>query len=201
CNNKIILVAILLFNTIKGLGQEAQFTSEPKRGEYSIVAYISTGASYFPSRSAIPTYLNAHVIRVQSISTIRLLWFPDHMVKVGIETGHIGFFSYTLTDSAGNKGKIALSAIPILLEWSMSVTKHFNIFAGSGGYILRTRLDFAGKSQANKFSVGWMAAASYILPLSKNTGLGSEFKWLYAAETSQGSVCLQIQFVWKFLKW
>ncbi len=83
----------------------------------------------------------------------------------------------------------------------MSITKRLNIFAGSGAYILDTRLNYAGKTSSYKFSVGWMAAASYIQPLSQNTGLGAEAKWLYAAETSKGSLGLQLQFVWKFLKW
>lgn len=83
----------------------------------------------------------------------------------------------------------------------MSLKKHFNIFAGSGLYFLNTKLDYEGKVSSKKVSVGWMAAASYIIPLGTQTGLGTEVKWLYAAETSNGSVCAQLQLVWRFLRW
>jgi hypothetical protein len=83
----------------------------------------------------------------------------------------------------------------------MAVTKRLNLFAGSGVYFLRTNLDYRGKTTADKLSIGWMAAASYIYPLSANVGLGSELKWMNASETSNGIVSLQLQLVWKFLNW
>ncbi len=173
----------------------------PTRGEYSLVAYVSGGAGYFLSSAGAPQYLQPKIAKVSQISTIRVMWHPDHLIKAGLESGFVTFYSYNLKDSAGNKGNISLHAIPILLEWSMSLSKRLNIFAGSGAYILDTRLDYLGKTSSYKFSVGWMAAASYIQPLSKDVGLGAEAKWLYASETSKGTLGLQLQIVWKFLKW
>lgn len=202
CNNKYIFIFSLLFLAIQSFGQNTEFTSQPTgRGNYALVAYISGGPGYFISNDGAPSYLNPNQVKFNPVTTIRIMWHPDHLLKVGLESGFINFYAYNLTDSAGNKGKIALDAIPLLLEWSMSVTKRFNIFAGSGAYLLNTHLNYLGKTNSKKISVGWMAAASYILPLSKNTGLGAEAKWLYAAETVKGTLCLQLQFVWKFLKW
>lgn len=199
----ITILFILLFSFSTGFGQKSSgFSSQPgKHGEYALVAYISGGAGYFASNKGIPTYVQTSTSKINPVTTFRLMWFPDHLLKVGLETGYFTFYSYTLTDSVGNKGKVSLNAIPVLLVWSMSITKHFNIFAGSGAYFLDTKLDYLSKTSSRKFSVGWMAATSYILPLGKNTGLGLEGKWLYAAETSNGSICAQLQFVWKFLKW
>jgi hypothetical protein len=199
--NKLILLLCLACAGSKAFSQES-FTSQPTgRGKYALVAYINGGAGYFISKDGAPSYLHPKVNRIRPVTTVRILWHPDHLLKAGLETGFVNFYSYTLTDSAGNKGKVSLQAVPVLLVWSMSVSRHFNIFAGSGAYFLDTRLDYGTKSTAKKFSVGWMAAASYIFPLSEDTGLGTEAKWLYAAETSKGSLCLQVQFVWKFLKW
>jgi hypothetical protein len=195
---------LLLFvcASLLATAQDSLFTSLPSgRGKYALVAYINAGYGFFASERSMPSYLNPKVSRFNPVATIRIMWHPDHLLKVGLETGHITFFNYTLTDSAGHKGKVALEATPVLLVWSMSVTNHLNIFAGSGAYFLKTRLDYEGKTTANKFSVGWMAAASYIFPVGKNSGIGAEFKWLYAAETSNGSLCLQVQYVWKFAKW
>ena len=201
--NKILLLLLLPFVFLRASAQDGEkFTSRPTgRGEYSLVVYASGGLGYYASGGGAPAYLQPNKARVNPLSTVRIMWHPDHLLKAGLETGYITFYSYKFIDSAGRTGKIALNATPILLEWSMSLKKHFNIFAGSGLYILNTKLDYEGKVNSNKLSVGWMAAASYIYPIGKEVGLGTEVKWLYAAETANGSICGQIQLVWRFLKW
>ncbi|RYY87362.1 MAG: hypothetical protein EOO15_12105 [Chitinophagaceae bacterium] len=198
----LITVVLLLLAQLPGQAQDSLFTSQPAgRGKYALVLYLNGGLAFFASSRGLPAYLNPQVSRINPVATARILWHPDHLLKVGLESGHISFFNYKITDSAGRKGTVALDAVPVLLVWSMSVTRNFNIFAGSGAYFLKTRLNYQGHTSARKFSVGWMAAASYILPLGKNSGLGTEFKWLYASETTNGSLCLQLQYVWKFANW
>lgn len=185
----------------KSFAQDKNFTSLPTRGEYSLVLYAGGGAGYYGSSSGAPAYLQPKVSKWNPVGTVRIMWHPDHLLKFGVESGYLTFYSYTLKDTAGKTGKISLDAIPVLLEWSMSLNKRINVFAGSGLYFLKTRLNYAGKTNSNKLSVGWMAAASYIQPLSKDLGLGSEIKWLYASETTIGSIVFQVQLVYKFLKW
>jgi len=202
-NCKLNLAIFLLFTgSIKLDAQQEGFTSQPvRRGDYSLVAYISGGIGHYPSYSGALAYLQPTITNLNPVSTIRVMWHPDHLLKVGLETGYMTFLSYTLKDTAGNKGKVVLNAIPLLLEWTMAISKRFNVFAGSGVYFLNTKLDYAGKTSSKKLSVGWMAAASYIQPLFKNVGLGTEVKWMDAAESKDGSICLQLQLVWRFLKW
>ena len=202
-NNKAIFLFLLLITSIGAFSQkDEKFTSRPTgRGEYSLVAYISGGYGYYASRSGAPSYLQPTLNKYNPVGTLRIMWHPDHLLKAGLETGQVTFYNYDLKDSAGKTGNIALSAIPVLLEWSMSLKKHLNIFAGSGLYLLNTKLDYAGTVNSKKLSVGWMAAASYIYPLGTQTGLGAEVKWLYAAETSNGTICGQLQLVWRFLRW
>ncbi len=201
--NKIIWCFFLLSAIcVEANAQDEGFTSQPRhRGDYSLVVYASGGLGYYPSYAGALAYLRPRIANINPVSTLRLMWHPDHLLKLGLETGYMTFLSYTITDSANNKGKVVLNAIPVLLEWSMPLTKRINVFAGSGVYFTKTRLDYAGKTSSNKVSVGWMAAASYIHPLSKNLGLGTELKWLDAAESRDGSICLQLQLVWKFLRW
>jgi hypothetical protein len=129
------------------------------------------------------------------------MWHPDHRLKAGFETGHMTFYSYKFTDADGKTGTVALNAIPMLLEFSVSVKKHFNLFAGPGFYILNTDLNYAGKANSKKVSTGWMAAAAYTIPLGKSIAVGTEAKWLYAAETLRGSFGVQLQASWRFLRW
>ncbi len=202
-NNKLILLFALITAALFSNAQnEGDFTSRPTgRGEYSFVAYAGGGFGYFPSNKGTPAYLQPVKSKWNTVGTLRIMWHTDHLLKAGLETGYMTFYSYKLKDSVGRTGKIALDAIPILLEFSMSLKSRINIFAGTGVYILNTKLDYAGKVNSNKVSSGWMLAASYIYPIGKTVGLGTEVKWLYATETSNGSVCGQVQLVWRFLKW
>jgi hypothetical protein len=199
--NKYSFMLLLFLLPFAGRAQE-QFTSQPAgRGDYSLVMYLNAGAGYFLSSAGRPDYLHPETKKFNPLATVRILWHPDHMLKVGLESGYVTFYSYRLRDDSGKEGTISLNAVPVLLVWSMSVTRHFNIFAGSGAYFMNTKLDYGTTTIARKFNVGWMAAASYIFPLGKNSGLGTEAKWLYAAETSRGVLCVQLQYVWKFIKW
>lgn len=200
-SNKFLTAVLLIFAAATASAQE-EFTSRPTgRGNHSLVAYVSGGSAYYLSSSGFPAYLRPQVTKWNPVGTVRIMWHPDHLLKVGLETGRITFYSYKLEDSTGREGRIALQATPILLEWSMSLKDRINIFAGSGLYILNSSLDYQGETKNTKLSVGWMAAVSYIYPLGKTVGLGAEAKWLYASETANGSIGGQLQLVWRFLKW
>lgn len=182
--------------------QEEEFTSMPTgRGDYAMVSYVGGGLGMYADNAGTPNHIQTSLDKIEGNYSMRFMWHPDHLLRFGLETGYMAFYTYTLKDSIGNSGKTALRAIPALVEWSMALTKRFNIFAGSGIYFLTTDLDYISKTKSHKISVGWMAAASYILPVSKNMGIGMELKYMDAAETSDGTIGLQLQWVWKFLKW
>src|SRR6476620_12021081 len=150
----LLLLAAICFGLIVRAQDSEKFSSRPTgRGEYSLVLYLGGGMGYYSSVSGAPAYLEPVVSRWNPVGTLRVMWHPDHLLKAGLETGKVSFYSYTLKDSAGRTGKINLEATPILLEWSMSLKKHINIFAGSGLYILKTKLDYAGNVNSNKLSV------------------------------------------------
>jgi hypothetical protein len=198
---KIILGFLLLAFSIQSYGQE-EFSLQPrKRGAYAWVASFSGGAGYFVSNSGAPPYLSRRISNLSHVASFRLMWHPDHLLNVGIETGHLTFYTYRFRDSVNREGIVRLSAIPALVVWNMAVTKRLNLFAGSGVYFLRSNLDYRGKSTADKLSIGWMAAGSYIHPLSAKVGLGTEIKWMDATETANGILSLQLQLVWKFINW
>lgn len=192
---------LFLLLLLKGYGQE-EFSSQPtKRAQYAWVATFSGGPGYYVSNKGAPPYLSRKISNLSHVTTFRIMWFPDHLLHVGLETGHLTFYTYSFRDSVNTEGVVKLKAIPVLIEWNMAVTKRLNLFVGSGVYFLRTNLDYRGKTTSKKLSIGWMAAGSYIVPLSANLGLGTELKWMNAAETSNGIISLQLQLVWKFLNW
>jgi hypothetical protein len=198
---KIIYTILLLVLATTAFAQDKEFTSSPNRkGLHSLVAYFSGGVAFYASEAGAPEHLSPKLNNLNRIGSLRVMWHPDHLLKLGVETGYLTFYSYSFTDSSRNSGKVSLNAVPVLVEWSTSISKHLNVFVGSGIYMLTTNLDYKGKTSSRKLSIGWMAAGSYIAPVSEDVGLGAEFKWMHAAETSNGSISLQLQLVWKFLK-
>ena len=168
---------------------------------YSFVAYISGGIGYYATNPGTPVSVTTKTSKLGAVATLRILWHPDHLLRIGIETGYMTFYSYTIKDSAGNTGKSTLSGVPILLVVSMPITHRLNAFFGTGFYNLTTSLNYAGKVDSHKLSVGWMLAASYIQPVNKRLGIGTEIKWMDAAQTVDGSIVAQLQLVWKFVTW
>lgn len=201
-NKSLIVLCFALLTGFVAFGQEEEFSSQPtKRAQYAWVVYGGGGPGYYVSNSGAPPYLSRKISNLSHVASIRLMWHPDHLLKVGVETGHLTFYSYRFRDSVNREGVVKLKAVPALIVWNMAVTKRLNLFAGSGVYFLRTNLDYRGKTTSKKLSIGWMAAASYIYPLSATTGLGAEAKWMNASETSNGILSVQLQLVWKFLNW
>lgn len=193
-----------LFLSLHSFAQDVQeevFDGPSPKKEFAIVAYFGGGLSYYTARPGIPSHSNADVKRHAPIGTLRVLWHPDHRLRVGIESGYTTFYSYTLSGINNTNGNLQLNAIPMLLEFSMTIYKNFHIYVGAGTYLLTTHLEYAGEVRSRFYSNGWMAGAAYIYPLNDNLGLAAELKWLNAAETRDAAFALQAQFVWKFYKW
>ena len=198
----IISLCVVFFAVSIRSHAQTEKGAPESRGEYAMVAYISGGLGYYATKAGTPVAVTAKTSKLGPASTIRILWHPDHLLRVGFETGYMTFYSYTIKDSTGKSGKSSLTGIPLLIVASMPVTARLNAFFGTGFFSMSTNLDYAGqKTAAHKFGVGWMLAASYVHPLNKRMGLGTELKWMDAAETGDASVCVQLQLVWKFLTW
>ncbi len=199
----ISLLLVLAFATAQSKAQRksgGEFMPSKKVGKgYALVAYASGGLSYYVSGGGTTTtFLKTNVTKLNPLTTLRVMWHPDHLLRLGVETGYVTFYTYTLQDTVG---KVSLNGIPLLIEWNMPVAKRFNVFVGTGVYFLKSNLDYGGKTSSSKASLGWMAAASYTQPLTKNLGVAAELKYMDASETVNAVMGLQVQLVWKFFRW
>jgi hypothetical protein len=131
--------------------------------------------------------------------TARLMWYPNHRLRVGFETGYTNLYSYKVSNG-NKKGSVNLNAIPLLIVWSMPIVKRVNIFAGFGSYILASQLDYNGIVNSKTFSLGSNIAISYTKPFSKRAGIAAEAKWMNAFETKDAAVSLQLNLIWKFIQ-
>jgi hypothetical protein len=196
-NKKIVVTLLAVFCSFFTRAQEIKNNYD--RGEYSLVFSFGGGLSGYCSNPGVPSHLNTEVSRFAPAYTFRLMWYPDHRLRFGVESGWSTMYSYRINDDKG--GKLKLNSVPLMIVWSMNVGNNINIFAGSGNYFLTTKLDYAGKTTSSTFSLGWMLAASYIIPVKETLFFTPELKWFHAVETNDQSISLQLIMAWKIFKW
>ena len=178
----------------------AQTGDSTSRGPYALVAYAGGGLSRFVATAGTPPGFNRSINKNGPMGTVRLMWHPDHRLRFGIESGWTSFYSYSVIGGA-NVAKVNLTGIPLLMVFSMPVTKRLTLFAGTGTFLLTSHLDYVGKVDRHKFSIGYMASAMYVVPLSDRVSLASELKWFNARETKDTALSLQLMAIWKFYQW
>src|SRR5687768_8689248 len=104
-HHKILLLSFFFSLCAFTQQPEPEFSSQPqKRAEYAWVLYLSGGAGYYVSNSGAPNHLERKISNLSHVTNLRIMWHPDHLLKVGLETGHMTFYSYKFKDSAGVSG-------------------------------------------------------------------------------------------------
>jgi hypothetical protein len=195
----VTLMAMMSIN--KTFAQSNVKTDSVVKRKQSLVLQIGGGiSSYTADINIKPIELPGSINKTNFAATVRLMWYPQYRLRLGLESGFTSFYSYSIKNG-NNSGKVKLDAIPVLVVWSMQVVKRVNIYAGFGTYIITTHLDYGEKVNSKAFTLGSNIALSYTQPISKNAGVAAELKWMNAFETKDAALSLQVHMVWKFLQW
>ena len=191
-------MSVLFFKT--AVAQVTKKNANPKRiRQYALVLSAGAGVATYTS-NIINQGLQISNKRTYPNALIRVMWHPNYRLRVGVETGYTNFYSYSIIN--GDKtGKVTLSAIPILIVWSIPIVKRVNLFAGFGSYYLTTHLNYQGKVNSSSYSLGSNLAINYVQPITKKLGIAAEFKWINAFQTKDNQIALQAHLVWKFLQY
>ena len=185
--------------------------NKPKRDPYNLVLIGGSGIAYYGVQLGVPPALNGVFFkRFGTPLTFRAMWYPDHRLRIGLETGWTPMYSYQ--GSATNQpAGVSVSAIPMLLVFSMplawlsgterSLARRLSLSGGTGAYLIQSRLDYEGVVKHNQLSLGWMAAAAYTQPINRRFRLATEIKWLNATATNDANFSLQLHLVWRAFSW
>lgn len=195
---RILLSACVLFS-LPTLAQQA-VPDSTQADKYALVLYVGGGLSWYPKVAEVPVHLDARAQPLGASMSARLMWLPDRRLRVGFESGWTPVYTYDI-EGPGPKGRVEMVAVPLLLLWSMPVTKRLSLFAGYGTYRLTSTLHYLGTTRASTFSLGYAASLSYVVPFSPTLGLAIEGKWYNAVETRHTLLCGQVQLVWKLHQW
>ena len=203
--NKTIFSACVTVLLLACNNLSAQVSDKPSppgiARKHSLVLYLGGGYSnYISPLNFKGTGVEKDIVRSGPAATIRVLWQPQYRLRLGVESGFCNFYSYKLVNG-NKKGKVSISAIPIMVVWSMSIVKRLEIFAGIGTYLLSSKLDYEGKVNSKLNSLGTSVALAYKIPLSKTTAIAVEGKWMNAFQTKDDVVSAEARVIWKFFQW
>jgi hypothetical protein len=73
-----------------------------------MVSYVSGGIGMYAADAGYTAPFANCYRKIKPNSSIRLMWHPDHLVRFGLETGYMTFYSYTFSDSTGGQAKLRL---------------------------------------------------------------------------------------------
>lgn len=186
-------------------------TAKPQRGTYSCVLTVGIGNSLYRNYIGTPALWQQLDKRGRGQSvTLRAMWYPDHRLRTGLETGLTTFYTYSGTVN-GQPASVKVSAIPVLLVFSMPLAWHngrerrflerFSLTGGTGAYLIRSQLDYNGLVNSQEWSIGWLAAASYAQPIGTRLRVAAEGRWLNASATKETDYSLQLQLLWRVFSW
>lgn len=170
---------------------------QTKEAKYYVNTFASAGYGVFL------TDLDAQGLNNSGFNgSFRIMWQPEHLLSLGLETGFIQFYTLSQsnvdTDFGVTDIETKLTAVPILIVYSMKIIDQVQINLGTGLYILYSTVDsHNNKVTSSQVSSGFMLSGSYSYPLNNSFSLGGELKWNYVNKINDGS--LSLQFVLKYV--
>ncbi len=161
---------------------------------FAVVAAFAGGYAHY----IMPYTAGVEIDRRGQAYSLRLLWYPDHRLRLGLESGWTTLYSYELKDVETSFGEtdasLSLSAVPLLAVFSMQIVGPISLSAGIGGYIVRSHAkSFDVTVDITRFSQGWMGAVAWSRILSFGPEIGMELKWYGATEFGDGVLTMQLQ--------
>ena len=185
---KFITLTLLLFCAAPSL--RSQDVTTPQR---AFEAVIAGGYAHYIAPYGVPVSID----RAGAAMSLRLNWRPEHRLRVGLETGWTTMYSYHLTDIETSFGKtdadLRVTAVPLLVVFSMPIMRSLELYAGTGGYFLRSHAaSFASTTDVTTFSQGWAAGVSWEAFSGASWGMGTRVGWYSATEMADAVVPLQL---------
>jgi len=138
--------------------------------------------------------------------TVRVMWNPEHLLSIGLETGYQQLYSLDVSDFSTEFGNTNVSAsmhtVPIFIVFAMKVLPNIKLSAGSGAYLLFNSGEaFGDELNSNQLSIGAHVGASYTYPINNSMAIGGELLYSYFSKLQDQTVAIQFLFVYDFLKW
>lgn len=170
---------------------------------YNFTAYLGGGYSYDVSSF---DYEYDGLNRGGFQGYLRVMWAPEYQLRGGLEFGYTSVYSIEETDLQTINGITDLNthvyAFPLMLVFSMSIVKNWEVNVGTGfGFSIVKNESFGEKSFSSDAASTSMIATGYYLPVGKDTRLGGEFRFTALPKYDDYLITFSLSFAYKFLEY
>ena len=198
----IVIKTKILFVIILLIAVASYCPGQVSDSTYKVDAILGLGYSYFLTTLSELDGLNQHSFN----STLKIMWQPEHLLRVGIESGYLSFYSYEETGFKSEYGttdvKSSLSAIPIILIFSMELFDNLEVSSGVGVYFLFSKINsFENEVTSSVFSNGYYGGLAYFHPLNRDFSIGGELKYYYLSKIEDADLTIQLVLKYNFLEY
>ncbi|MGE5500073.1 MAG: hypothetical protein ACM3Q2_18525 [Syntrophothermus sp.] len=193
-NRKFLTVIVILLTAVSIL--EAQ-----EKQAHRFTAEISGGSSV----TAISVYEEDDMNIVGFAGSLRLLWEPEKLLKIGLEGGvvHLAHSKEDLvnTDFGPTIRANTMNAYPLMIIFNMKLWKA-ELMMGLGAANVTSKINaFRDISLSNVITASHMYGVGYNLPVSGRLSLGGEIKF-YSFSTPEVLVgTAQLKLKYSIYEW
>ena len=170
---------------------------------YNFTAYVGGGYSYNVTSF---DYEFDGLNRDGFQGYIRVMWHPEHELRGGLEFGYTSVYSVEENNIETIYGTTDLNtnvyAYPLMLVFSMSIIKNWEVNVGTGfGFSVVKNESFGENSFSNDVASTSMISTGYYFPLGQDTRLGGEFRFIALPKYDDYLITFSLSFAYKFLEY
>ena len=136
----------------------------------------------------------------------KLMWQPEHRLRIGFESGNYEIYSTTRIETFKKIQKLttSLNVIPLFLSVSMKTTKHLDLNFGTGvaimNYEVMVNNSKKSRIEGNTFSLSnFTTGLTWYISLGDRFELGSEFKYFFLGKTQDSHVSAFLNLSYKIV--
>lgn len=168
---------------------------------HKLFTSIGAGGSYYFLESRVED-----INRFGFSGTFRIKWFPEHLLRLSLETGYTHLYDVNKdniqTDFGTTSGYANLSTIPLVLYFSMELFNLVDLGVGLGMYFINSETEtFGNKVIGTQISTGYSATLTYLFPISEKLSTGFDLKYFYISRLENSFISLQILFSYNLFEW
>ena len=191
---KVLILALLLLIPCLASAQE-----DSLRGDYRLIVQANLGLSQSHIERSIDVD-KADYSQLGFLRTLRLIWRPDHLLGMGVETGLLRVSNLIVKQDATLPPgtTLELDAIPALLIFSMG-KYGVELTSGVGVYNYRVNatLNDADLTASTQWEIGWMLGGGYAYPLSRSISIGGDLRYYAIPERQVSLTSLSAKVQWQ----
>jgi len=140
------------------------------------------------------------------VFTFRFMWEPEHLLRLGIESGYLPLFyletKFYDTVFGDTEAELSLNSVPIMAVFAMEVVENFEVFGGVGGFILISEVtSFDNYVLSTSWSNAYELGFSYLYPLNKKLKLGGEVKSYYITKLENYDLVFHVALKYTFFSY